>query len=88
MTSCAEGTCQRLAREKTLMIAGPSSGAWRRVARRIDLKFSGLVDLRPVKIKVWSVFKNYGQICTVLSGLTVGHRGSMAVRGGASQLRC
>ena len=52
MISCAEGTCQRLAREKTLVIAGPSSGAWRRVARRIDLKFSGLVDLRPVKIKV------------------------------------
>ena len=54
MTSCAEGTCQRLAsaREKTLVIAGPSGGTWRRVAGRLDLKFSGLVDLRRLKIKV------------------------------------
>ena len=43
------------AREKTLMIAEPSGGAWRRVAVRLDLKFSGLVDLRPLKTPVGSV---------------------------------
>jgi len=34
-------------REKTLMIAGSSGGAWRRVTVILDLKFSGFVDLRP-----------------------------------------
>ena len=29
------------------------------------------------------VFKNNRQICAVLRGLAVGHRGSMAVRGGS-----
>ena len=43
------------AREKTLMIAQLSGGAWRRVAVRLDLKFSGLVDLRPLKTPVVSV---------------------------------
>ena len=42
-------------REKTLMIAGPSGGAWRLVAGHLDLKFSGLVDLRPLKTPVGSV---------------------------------
>ena len=43
------------AREKTLMIAEPSGGAWERVAVHLDLKFSGLVDLRPLKTPVGSV---------------------------------
>ena len=43
------------AREKTLMIAEPSGGAWRRVAVRLDLKFSCLVDIRPLKTPVVSV---------------------------------
>ena len=44
------------AREKTLMIAEPSGGAWKRVAVHLDLKFSGIVDLRPLKTPVGSVF--------------------------------
>ena len=43
------------AREETLLIAEPSGGAWRRVAVRLDLKFSGLVYLRPLKTPVGSV---------------------------------
>ena len=43
------------AREKTLMIAEPSGGAWRRVAGHLDLKFSVLVDVRPLKTPVGSV---------------------------------
>ena len=42
-------------REKTLVIAGPSGGAWRGVAWHLDLKFSGLVDLRSLKTPVGSV---------------------------------
>ena len=50
---CVRGLRLRVtAREKTLVIAGPSGGAWRRMAGRFDLKFSSLVDLRPLKIKV------------------------------------
>ena len=37
-------------REKTLVIAGPSGGAWRGVAWHLDLKFSGLVDLRGCRV--------------------------------------
>ena len=47
------------AREKTMMIAEPSGGAWRRVAVHLDLKFSGLVDLRPLKTPVGSVLWNF-----------------------------
>ena len=43
------------ARETTLMIVEPSGGAWWRVAVRLDLKFSGLVDLRSLKTPVGSV---------------------------------
>ena len=43
------------AREKTLMIAEPSGGAWRRVAVRLDLKFSGFVDRGPMDRVVASV---------------------------------
>ena len=43
------------AREKTLMIAEPSGCAWKRVAVHLDLKFSGLVYLRPLKTPVGSV---------------------------------
>ena len=42
-------------REKTLMIAGASGGAWRLVAGQLDLKFSGLEDLRSLKTPVGSV---------------------------------
>ena len=42
-------------REMTLVIVGLSGGAWRLVAGRLDLKFSGLVDLRPLKTPVGSV---------------------------------
>ena len=57
------GVCKRVsvlrrrvtAREKTLMIADPPGGAWWRVAVHLDLKFSGLVDLRPLKTPVVSV---------------------------------
>ena len=71
MTSCArarvsawrvervkarEGLRRRVtAREKTLMIAGLSGGAWRCVTVHLDLKFSGLVYLRPLKTPVGSV---------------------------------
>ena len=44
------------AREMTLVITGPSGGVWRRVSGLLDLKFSGLVDLRPWKTLVLSVF--------------------------------
>ena len=47
-------------REMTLVIVGLSGGAWRRVAGRLDLKFSGLVDLRPLKTPV-------GQFCEILN---------------------
>ena len=51
-----EGLRRRVtAREKTLMIAEPPGGAWKRVAVHLDLKFSGLVDLRPLKTPVGSV---------------------------------
>ena len=42
--------------EMTLVIAEPSNGAWRRMSRLLDLKFSSLVDLRPWKTLVLSVF--------------------------------
>ena len=51
-----EGLRRRVtAREKTLMIAEPSGCAWELVAVHLDLKFSGLVDLRPLKTPVGSV---------------------------------
>ena len=43
------------ARERTLMIVEPSGGAWKRVDVHLDLKFSGLVDIRPLKTPVGSV---------------------------------
>ena len=43
-------------REMMLVITGPSGGTWRRVSGLFDLKFSSLVDLRPWKTLVLSVF--------------------------------
>ena len=51
------GPCWHVwAREMTLVITEPSCGAWRHVSGLLDLKFSGLVDLRPWKTLVLSVF--------------------------------
>ena len=39
----------------TLVITGLSGGAWGRVSRLLNLKFSSLVDLRPWKTLVWPI---------------------------------
>ena len=38
------------------VITGPSGGTWRHVSGLLDLKFSSLVDLRPWKTLVLSIF--------------------------------
>ena len=71
------------AREKTLMIAEPSGGTWRRVAVHLDLKFSCLIDLRPLKTPVGSVLWNFEQVCTNLKDYAAVYRKILAARGSA-----
>ena len=54
------------AREMTLLITGPSGGAWQRVAHRLWPKFLGFVDRSTVDLLVLSVFWNLEHICTGL----------------------
>ena len=68
------------AREMMLVITRLSGGAWRRVSGLLDLKFSGLVDLRPWKTLVLLVFLKLWADLHSFEGLS---RQSSRVYGGA-----